>query len=191
MTTLTALEERVLTLEDFCFEQLPHTLGAMNLGMTKIYAETVANGEAIAGLHVDMASLEATVRGDIAVLKHATAMQGGSLRKEIGVTAASLRADMTSFREAVSQRFERVDAQLRGLRGDMNASFGRVDERLSSVDQRFDTVDQRFDTVDQRFTGVDQRFDTVDQRFDNVDQRFDAMDGKLDTLIAEIRRNKH
>jgi hypothetical protein len=174
MTTLPALEERVITLEDFCFERLPHTMAAMNLGITKMYAETVANGEAIAGVRVDMAALQTSVHRDVFTLKAALDLQGDSLRKEIGVTAASLRSDMTSFRETVSQRFERVEAQLRGLRGDMTDRFASVDGKLTSVDQRFDAVDQRFDAVN--------------QRFDAVNQRFDAMDAKLETIISELRR---
>jgi hypothetical protein len=140
MTTLTALDERVITLEDFCFEQLPHTMAAMNAGMTKMYAETVANGEAIAGVRVDMAGLQISVHRDMVGLRTALDLQGDSLRKDIGVTAASLRADMTSFREAVSQRFERSDAQLRGLRGDMNAGFEGVDERFDTMDAKLDTL---------------------------------------------------
>jgi hypothetical protein len=195
MTTLPALEERVITLEDFCFERLPHTMAAMNLGITKMYAETVANGEAIAGVRVDMAALQTSVHRDVFTLKAGLDLQGDSLRKEIGVTAASLRSDMASFREAVSQRFERVEAQLRGLRGDMTDRFAsvdgklsRMDEQLAGVDQRFNAVDKKFEAVGQRFVAVDQRFDTVDQRFDTVDQRFDAMDAKLDTIISELRR---
>ena len=188
MTTLPALEERVITLENFRSEQLPHTMAAMNLAITKMYAEMVANGEAIAGVRVDMAALQTSAHRDMFTLKAALDLQGDSLRKEIGVTAASLRSDMTSFREAVSHRFERVDAQLRGLRGDMNDRFASADGKLTSMDQRFDAVDQRFKAVDQRFDAVDQRFDAVDQRFEAVDQRFDAMDAKLDTIISELRR---
>jgi hypothetical protein len=55
MTTPPSLDERVTTLEYAVFEQIPATLAAMNQGMTRIYAETVANGEAIAGHRVNSA----------------------------------------------------------------------------------------------------------------------------------------
>jgi hypothetical protein len=125
-----------------------------------MYAETVANGEAIAGLRVDMAAMQRSIHGDMFDLKAALDLQGDALRKEIGVTAAALSADMTAFREAMSLRFERVDTEFRGLRADSDA----------------------------RFTSMDQRFETVDQRFDAVDQRFDALDAKLETIIGELRR---
>src|ERR1700761_5799390 len=101
MTTLTALEARVIRLEDFCPEELPHTMEAMKLGITQMNAETVANGEAIAGLRTDLAGLETSTHRDMVALKTVLDLQGDSLRKEIGVTAASLRADTASFREAV------------------------------------------------------------------------------------------
>jgi uncharacterized protein (DUF3084 family) len=163
--------------------------------MTRIYAETVANGEAISGLRVDMVAMQTGVHGDMFALKGALDLQGDSLRKEIGVQAATLRADMTAFREAVSQRFERSGTQLRSLGRDMDERFGSVDEslagmeqRFQAVDRRFDSVDQRFEAVDRRFDSVDQRFDSVDQRFDSVDQRFEAVDAKLDAILGELRR---
>jgi septation ring formation regulator EzrA len=190
MTTLTALEERVITLEDFCSEQLPHTMEAMKSGMTQMYAETVANGEAIAGLRTDLAGLETSAHRDMVALKTALDLQGDSLRKEIGVTAASLRADMTSFREAANQRFERVGGQLRGTRDDTAAI--REDVAFLKHDLGFlkEEVTTLKGDVDRRFDSVDQRFNAVDQRFNAVDQRFNAVDAKLDTLIDEIRGNQ-
>jgi chromosome segregation ATPase len=98
-------------------------MAAMDLGTTKNYTETVANGQSIAGL----------------------------------------RDDITTLSEAVVQRFERVDAQIRGLRGDMTAHSAAIDDRLSSIDQRLDSIGQRIDNLD----------------------------AKLDTLIAEIRTARH
>ena len=181
MTTPPLLDDRVTTLEYAVFEQIPATLAAMNQGMARIYAETVANGEAIAGLRVDMAAMQTGIHGGMFALKAALDLQGDSLRKEIGVQAASLRADMTAFRESVSQRFERAGAQLRSLGSDVGERFGAVEDRLSGMDQRFDAVDHRF-------AAVEQRFDTVDQRFDGVDQRFNSLDTKLDTILSELRR---
>jgi hypothetical protein len=94
-------------------------MAAMDLGTTKNYAETVANGQAIPGL----------------------------------------RDDITGLSEVVAQRFERVDAQIRGLRGDMTAHSAAIDDRLSTVDQCLASIDQRIETLD----------------------------AKLDALLAEIR----
>jgi hypothetical protein len=43
MSTLQTLEERVIALEDFVFEQLRLTMPAMNGGVTRIDAETRAD----------------------------------------------------------------------------------------------------------------------------------------------------
>jgi len=165
-------------LEYAVFEQFPATIDAMNHGVTRLYAETVANGEAIAGLRVDMAALQTSLHRDVTDLKAAMDLQGDNLRKELGVATVGFRADVTGLREMVGMRLQKVDGQFKAVQADM--------------DQRFDTVDQRFDTVDQRFDTVDQRFDTVDQRFENVetqlrDLRAD-MDAKLDTILSELRR---
>jgi cell division septum initiation protein DivIVA len=102
---------------------------------------------AIAGLRLDMAAMQTHIHGDMFNLKAAIDLQGDSLRKEIGVQAASLRADMTAFREAVSQRFERFGTQLRGLQADTDQRFDAVDQRFEAVDQRFDSLDAKLDTI--------------------------------------------
>ena len=174
MTTPLGLAERVTTLEYAVFEQIPATMAAMRHGTAHLYAQTVANGEAIAGLKVDMAALQAAI-----------SLQGDSLRTELGAATTGLRFDMTGLRESMDMRFQKVDSQFNGLRADM-------DQRFEAVDQRFDAVDQRFDAVDQRFETVDQRFETVDQRFDGLDTQLRElradMDAKLDTILGELRK---
>ena len=122
MTIPRALEERMTPLEFAVFEQFPATVAAMTHGTTLIYAETVANGEAIAGLRVDMTALQTSfhrevseVRGDVAGLKAAIDLQGDSLRKELAVATAGFRADVTGLRETTSMRFQKVDGQFNGL----------------------------------------------------------------------------
>ena len=127
MTNSPALEERVTKLEYYVFEQLPPRMAAMNLGATQIYALTEANGEAIAGLRVDIAAMRAGIHADMFALKAAHDLQMDSLRKEIGVTRASLLSTMTTFREAVDQRFEDVGEQIQGVRGDVGAMRENVD----------------------------------------------------------------
>jgi tetrahydromethanopterin S-methyltransferase subunit G len=191
MTTPLALAERVTALEYAVFKELPATMAAMNHGATHLYAETVANGEAIAGLRFDMAAFQRSLHRDVSGLKAALDLQGDSLRKELGVATAEFRAEVTELRDTMSERFQEVDVQFNAVRAEMDQRFGAVDQRFDSVDQRFEAVDQRFDSVDQRFDSVDQRFGAVDRRFDTMDQRFDTVDVKLDALIAEIRANRN
>ena len=130
MTTPLGLAERVTTLEYAVFEQIPATMAAMRHGSAHLYAQTVGNGEAIAGLKVDIAALQAAI-----------SLQGDSLRTELGTATTAIRFDMTGLRDSIDMRFQKVDGQFNALRVDM--------------DQRFDAVDQRFETVDQRFEGID------------------------------------
>jgi hypothetical protein len=167
MTTPLELAERATNLEYAVFEQIPATMAAMSHGTTQIYAETVANGEAIAGLRVDILALQASfhrevsdVRGDVAGLKAAIDLQGDSLRKELGVATAGFRADMTGFREAISMRFQKVDGYFNGLRADVN----------------------------QRFEAVDQRFDAVDQRFEGIDAQLRDLRAGVDAILGELRK---
>ena len=170
MTTPQALAERMTPLEYAVFEQFPATMEAMNHGVTRLYAETVANGEAIAGLRVDMAALQTSLHRDVTDLKAAMDLQGDNLRKELGVASAGFRADVTGLREMLSMRLQKVDGQFRAVHADM--------------DQRFDAVDQRFDAVDQRFEAMDRRFGNVETQL--RDLRAD-MDAKLDTILGELR----
>jgi hypothetical protein len=164
MTIPQALEERITPLEYAVFHQFPATVAAMTHGTTQIYAETVANGEAIAGLRIDMTALQtifhrevSDVRGDVAGLKAAIDLQGDSLRKGLAVATAGFRADVTGLRETTSMRFQKVDGQFNAVHAEMN---------------------QRFDAVDQRFEGIDSQL---------RDLRVD-MDAKLDAILGELRK---
>jgi hypothetical protein len=66
-----------------------------------------------------------------------------------------------------------------GLRSEMAARFG-------AVDQRFDAVSERFDALG---TTVDVRFAAVDQRFDGVDRRLDALDRDVQALAHRVFRD--
>jgi hypothetical protein len=178
MTTPLPPEERVTTLEYAVFHQFPATMAAMTHGTNLVYAETVANGEAIAGLRVDFAALQVSLHRDVCNLKAALDLQGDSLRKELGVATAGFRADVTGVREMMDLRFQKVDGQSKAVHAEMN-------HRFTAVDQRFDGVDQRFDGVDQRFDGVDQRFDGLDAQLRGLRADLDA---KLDTILSELRR---
>jgi len=185
MTTPLGLAERVTTLEYAVFEQIPATMAAMRHGTTHIYERTVANGEAIAGLKVDIGSVEATLHKEVADLKVAISLQGDWLRRELGDATSGFRADVTGLRELMDARFQKVDGQFNAVRADMAQRFNAVDERFKKVDGQFNAV--RAD-MDRRFSAVDQRFSAVDQRFDGVDQRLDTLDAKLDTILSELRK---
>jgi hypothetical protein len=43
--------------------------------------------------------------------------------------------------------FARLDADIRGLRSDMDRRFDKVDERFDKVDERFGRINDRFDTL--------------------------------------------
>ena len=165
MTIPQALEERITPLEYAVFHQFPATMAAMTHGTTQIYAETVANGEAIAGLRIDMTALQtifhrevSDVRGDVAGLKAAIDLQGDSLRKGLAVATAGFRADVTGLRETTSMCSRRLSVMYKhAVHAEMN---------------------QRFDAVDQRFEGIDSQL---------RDLRVD-MDAKLDAILGELRK---
>src|ERR1700691_2446727 len=151
MGTLTALEARTTALEYAGFEQFPHTMEAMTVASTQIYAQTVANGEAIAGLRVDMAALQTSLHHDVSDLKAALDLQGDSLRKELGVATAGFRGEVTGFREAVSLRFQKVDGQFSGVRGDM----ANLQEDVTALKSEVAAVNVRLDGLDTRLDGLD------------------------------------
>jgi hypothetical protein len=159
MSSLTALEARTTALEYAVFEQFPHTMEAMTIASTQIYAATVENGEAIAGLRVDMAALHTSLHRDIIDLRAALDLQGDSLRKGLGVATASFRGEMTGFRETMSLRFQKVDGQFNGVHGEIA-------------------------NLQQDVTGL--KTDVTGLKGD-VDERFDALDTKIDMLIAAIQ----
>jgi hypothetical protein len=80
----------------------------------------------------------------------------------------------------VSDGFERVEVQIRDLRGEMNERF---DKGFGKVDTRFEKVDTQFDKIDTRFDKVDAKFERIDGRLDSI-QRTMAM-GAL-TLAGTI-----
>ncbi len=102
---------------------------------------------------------------------------------------------LDDLNERVSDGFQRVEGQVRDLRGEMNTRFdkfagevnARFDKFAGEVDARFDKfggeVDARFD----KFAGeVDARFDKVDKRFERVDARFDRLDDQLGSIQRMI-----
>jgi hypothetical protein len=119
MTSLQTPEERTTALEYAVFGQIPPTMEAMMPASTQIYAVSVENREAIAGLRVDMAHLQTSVHHDITALKLALDLQGDRMRENLAVATAEFRVGMTGVRETMSLRFQKVDGQFKGVHGDI------------------------------------------------------------------------
>ena len=126
MTTLIELDSRVTKLEELVRYDLSTRVDAMNWAISQTYKNTEVTRLDVTGLRVDLTHLETSVRGDIANLSAALELRTSALRHDLGDAEVSIRHDMGTFRNSVTQRFE-------------------------AVDQRFDAVDQRFDAMDQRF----------------------------------------
>ena len=47
--------------------------------------------------------------------------------------------------------FARVDGEIKGLRGDMNARFDSMEARFGSMEARFGSMEARFDALNARF----------------------------------------
>ena len=58
----------------------------------------------------------------------------------------------------VSDGFDRVEGQVRDLRGEMNARFEKVDERFDKVEAKFD---KRFAQVDAKFERIDDQLGSI------------------------------
>lgn len=179
MTTLTALEARTTALEYAVFEQFPHTMEAMRHASTQTYAIAVENGEAIAGLRVDMAALQTSLHRDVTDLKAALDLQGDTLRKELGVATAEFRAGMTGVRDAMSLRFQKVDGQFNGVHGD-----------IANLQQDVTTLKEDVAAINVRLDGLDTRLDGLDVRLDGLDTKVDGISGKIDEMMREMRKSR-
>jgi hypothetical protein len=91
--------------------------------------------------------------------------------------------------ERLDDGFDRVDADLCAIRGELSSFRVETNERFDRIEKRFDRaeqktaerfdrlvarIDQRFDRSEERF---DQRFDRSEERFD---QRFDRSEERFD-----------
>jgi hypothetical protein len=65
--------------------------------------------------------------------------------------------------------FDRVDRDLRDLRGEMERRFTVVDQRFTGMEGRFTGIEARFSGIEGRFTGIEARFTDVEQRFNSLD----------------------
>jgi hypothetical protein len=81
--------------------------------------------------------------------------------------------------ENVNHRFDRVERDLHGLRGEMERRFDKVDSKFDRVDARFESMQS---SIDARFDKVDSKFERIDARFDSI-QRWMAT-GMIGSFIA-------
>jgi len=88
--------------------------------------------------------------------------------------------------ERIDERFDRVDADIGGLRMEMRKGFEQIDKRFDQIDKRFEQFEKRFDQIDKRFEQVDKRFEQIDKRFERVDKRFERVDDKFDAMQREM-----
>jgi len=82
--------------------------------------------------------------------------------------------------ERIDERFNRVDADIGGLRTEMRKGFDRIDKRFDQIDKRFDQIDKRFERVDKRFERVDDKFDAMQR---NMTTWFIAL---FSTILASL-----
>jgi len=82
------------------------------------------------------------------------------------VTILILKAQTNHFahldielREDMKSMNERLSAEMKALREDMDKRFEQVDKRFEQVDKRFEQVDKRFEQVDKRFEQLTSRID--------------------------------
>jgi chromosome segregation ATPase len=197
MTSLTALEARTTSLEYAVFEQFPHTLNAMRDAAGQVYAVAVANGEAIAGLRVDMAAVQTSVHREMTDFKTALDLQGDALRKELGVATVEFRTSLTGVREEMGIRFQKVDGQFNAVNGDianLQTDVTAIRQDVAFLKDDFAFLKEEVDTVKTDVTTLKTDVTAfkgdVTRRFDAVDQRFDTLDNKIDVLIAAIRNGK-
>jgi predicted nuclease with TOPRIM domain len=79
---------------------------------------------------------------------------------------------LDDLNEKVGSGFERVDADIRGLRVETRTEFVALRGEMKSG---FDRVDQRFGQMDERFDRIDERFERLDGRFERMNERFEAL----------------
>jgi len=204
MTTLATLEQRVITLEDFREEQLPHTMAAMKEGITGLHGQAVENNEAIARLGHDMINMEtamrgvminmeAAVRGDISAYRHGINERFDGLRLDVAIALASSRTAVTNLGDAMSARLERVGGQIRGVQGDvatiredvdfLRHDFGSLKDEVTTVKDDVTTV--KSDVADLKGDVTTVKNDVADLKAGVTTVKNDVADLKGDVTILK------
>ena len=99
----------------------------------------------------------------------------------------------------LSERFVRVEEELKHQRELMIKGFAQAEKRFEQVDKRFEESRQdmlaRFEQVDKRFEQVDKRFEQIredmnkrfEEMFRHTDKRFEDMHYALDRQVSSLR----
>lgn len=88
------------------------------------------------------------------------------------------------------QNFDRVFAELKGIR-DM---IGARDARFDAIDRRLDGIDKRFDGVDKRFEGLEAMTRRIAVTVSRHEETFDRMESRLvkldqwDNLVGMVEK---
>jgi uncharacterized phage infection (PIP) family protein YhgE len=183
MTNPTMHEARFTALEYAVFEQFPHTLEAMLHPLNRANGIATENVEAIAGLRVDMAALQTSVRGDVANLKAALDLHNDSLHNQLAEATAEYRASVTGLRQEMSLRFQKADGRFEGISGDI----ANLQSDVTTLKGDVTTLKSDVTTLKTDVTTIKGDVTTLK---DGLAAFKSEVNAKLDTLIAEIRSNR-
>ena len=87
-------------------------------------------------------------------------------------------------------RFDHMEEQMDGLRGDLKDFRGDVDRRFDTIkadmDKRFEQVDKRFDQVDRRFEQIIASIDKLGDKLEHRDEQQRAFTIRMFTIAIGI-----
>ena len=83
---------------------------------------------------------------------------------------ASSKSKVITVDDYYSERFLRIEEELKHQRELMKIGFDMMEKRFASNDKRFESIDKRFDAIDRRFETMEKR---MDDRFDSLTRRID------------------
>ena len=87
-------------------------------------------------------------------------------------------------------RFDHMQDQIDGLRGDLKDFRSNVDKRFddikSDIDKRFEQVDKRFEQVDKRFEQVITSIDRLGDKLEHRDEKQRAFTLRMFTIAIGI-----
>jgi hypothetical protein len=198
MTSFQTLEERTTALEYAVFEQFPPTMEAMMQASTQIYAVTVENKEAMAGLRVDMAHLQTSVHHDMTALhasvhREVAALHAG-VHRDVTALHTTVHGDVTALKLALDLQGDRMRENLAVATAEFRVGMTGVRETMSlrfqKVDGHFKGVHGDIANLQEDVTGLKQEVTGLKQDVTGLKQDVAGLNDKLDLLIAEIRSDR-
>jgi hypothetical protein len=79
--------------------------------------------------------------------------------------------------------FDRVDRDIRDLRGEMMRRFAAVDQRFEAIERRLDGHDGRFIRLEAQVVALDGRVASLDDRVTGLEGRMEQRFNSLDSTI--------